>query len=70
MMLDYNINNNFCKARNINGNLYQLVMDHLCELINDDQYQVIAVIFLVDRYRQPCNKVHGEIFPTVHQDKK
>ena len=43
----HNINNNFCETRSIDYDLHWFVMHYLCELINDDEYQVIAFAFLI-----------------------
>lgn len=69
-MLDYNINNYLCKARNIDGNFYRLVMDHLYEPINKDKYWVIIIAFLVGLYLQPHDNIYGVIFLTMSWDRQ
>ncbi len=36
LLLYYHIINDFRMTRNINGDLYQLIVDHLCKPIDDD----------------------------------
>lgn len=35
LLLYYHINNDFRMTRNINSDLYQLIVDHLCKPIDD-----------------------------------
>ena len=39
----YHVDNYLSKARSIDGDLEWLVMNHLCEPVDNDEYQVIAV---------------------------
>ena len=37
-MLDYNVNNHFCKTQGINSNFDHGVVDYLCKSINNNKY--------------------------------
>ena len=42
-MPHYYVNDDLSKARGVDGDLDWLVMNHLCEPVDDDEYRVIAV---------------------------
>ena len=46
-MPHYHINDDFSKARGIDGNLDRFVIDYFCEPIDDDKDWVIAISLLV-----------------------
>ena len=41
----YHVNNDLSKARGANGDLDWFVMNHPCELIDDDKDRVVTVFF-------------------------
>ena len=57
-MPHYHINNNLNKARGIDGNLDWFIINNLCELVENDEYQVIAVLFPICQNWQTCDKIH------------
>ena len=57
-MLHYHINNNFSKVWNINNNLDQFIIDHLCEPIDNDKDWVIVVSLSVHWDWQINDKIH------------
>ena len=44
-MLYHYIDNNFCKAWGIDGDLDWYVINHFCEPIDDDEDWIIAIAF-------------------------
>ena len=62
-MMNYHyINNYFCKAQNIIYSLDRLVVHYFYELINNNLYQVIAIIFSINQKFKTYYKVHRVIF--------
>ena len=57
-MPHYYVNDDLSKAQGIEGDLDWLVMNHLHEPINDDEYKVIAVPFPIRRNWQTRDKIH------------
>ena len=47
VMSYYHVDDDLCQARSIDGNLDWLVMNHLCEPVDDNEYQVIAIPFSI-----------------------
>ena len=58
-MPHYHVDDDLSKTRRFNGNLDWLVISHLCELVNDDEYQVIAVPLSIRQNRQTRDKIHS-----------
>ena len=58
MMPHYLINDNLSKALSIDGNLDWLIMNHLREPVNDNEYRVIAVLLPIRQNWQTHNKIH------------
>ena len=58
MMLYYYVDDDLGKARSVDGNFDWLVINHLCELVDNNKYQVIAVPFLICQNRQTRDKIH------------
>ena len=52
------VDNDLCKAQGIDGNLDWLVINHLCESIDDDEDWVIAVSLSVRQNWQTRDKIH------------
>ena len=57
-MPHYYVDNDLSKARGVDGNLDWLVMNHFCELVDDNECCVIAVPLLVRRNWQTRDKIH------------
>ena len=43
----YHVDDNFSKARGVNVDLDWFVMNHFCELIDEDEDGVVTVSFLI-----------------------
>ena len=57
-MPHHHIDDDFSKARGIDNHLDWLVMTHFGELIDNDKYQVIAVLFLICQNWQIRDKIY------------
>ena len=57
-MPHYYVDDDLSKARSIDGNLDWLVINHLCEPVDDDKYRVIAVPFPIRQNWQTRDKIH------------
>lgn len=58
MMPYYYDNDNYCKAWNINDNLYWLIINNFIKLVNSDKYKIIAITFLVYQNWQFNDKIY------------
>ena len=54
----YYVDDDLSKAQGVNGHLDWLVMNHLCELVDNDKYRVIAVPLLIRQNWQTRDKIH------------
>ena len=57
-MLYYHIDNDLSKAWGVDSDFDWFVMNHLFKPIDDDEYQVVAISFLICRNWQTRDKIH------------
>ena len=57
-MPHYYIDDDFCKAWDMDNNLYLYVINYLWEPIDNNKDWIIAVFFLVYHNQKTCKKIH------------